>query len=491
MLTNALYFLRKHALVVTLLFIPVFSAVMHWRVFPTELVGAHAWRQVQTQVVVVNFYEEDFNILNPRVDSRGSHDGILRREFPIMQWLFACVYKLFGNQLVITRILSFLMGICTLAGMYFLVKNLFKDRLAAVVGAWALCFSPAFFYYTVNPLPDNFALCCAVWGTAFFFRWHTHRVFADLLWTGFFLSLSALAKLPFVIYCCAPFLCFLIEFLKKKEFAPFAGRTLTMALLLAPAAAWYAWVIPDWSGTGIVAGMLENETPMAVILKYLWGNLISVLPEMLLNYASLPFFLAGGYFLFVRKLYRDARFVLLAAVGVAALAYFLFEINMIALAHDYYLFPFMPLLFILVSYGALQMLTGKNVFLARTAIFLLLLAPVTAFLRTQKSWNTESPGFNKDLLTYKRELREAVPQDALCVAGNDVSRHIFLYYIDKKGWAFDSDRIDRGGLEYMIGEGAQYLYSDTRRVDEGAEFRPLLDSLILEKGTIRVFRLRK
>jgi hypothetical protein len=43
----------------------------------------------------------------------------------------------------------------------------------------------------------------------------------------------------------------------------------------------------------------------------------------------------------------------------------------------------------------------------------------------------------------------------------------------------------------MIGEGAQYLYSDTRRVDEGAEFRPLLDSLILEKGTIRVFRLRK
>jgi hypothetical protein len=52
----------------------------------------------------------------------------------------------------------------------------------------------------------------------------------------------------------------------------------------------------------------------------------------------------------------------------------------------------------------------------------------------QVGWDKDSPGFNKDLLTYWDELREAVPKNTLCVAGNDISSFIFFYYIDKKGW---------------------------------------------------------
>jgi 4-amino-4-deoxy-L-arabinose transferase-like glycosyltransferase len=139
-------------------------------VFRTDLVGRHVWRQTQTQTVVVNFYEEDFNILNPRLNSRGSGDGIRRLEFPAMQWMFACFYKIFGNHLIITRILSFAVGIFSVWGMYFFLNTLFKNRLTALVGAWALNFSPAFFYHTLNPMPDNLALCCSIWGLAFFFQ---------------------------------------------------------------------------------------------------------------------------------------------------------------------------------------------------------------------------------------------------------------------------------------------------------------------------------
>jgi 4-amino-4-deoxy-L-arabinose transferase-like glycosyltransferase len=89
-----------------------------------------------------------------------------------MQWLFAACYKVFDNHLIITRILSFVVGIFSVWGMYFLLNALFKNRLAAIAGAWALNFSPAFFYHTLNPLPDNFALCCGIWGLAFFFKWH-------------------------------------------------------------------------------------------------------------------------------------------------------------------------------------------------------------------------------------------------------------------------------------------------------------------------------
>lgn len=489
-LPDILYFLRKNVLYIALIFLPLLSVAMHWKAFQADLMGRHVWRQVQTQAVVVNFYEEDFNILNPRLDVRGSGDGIDRKEFPLMQWLFAGVYKVVGKHLIVSRILTFLIGLGSLAGMFFLTKILFKDRLASFIATWALNFSPAFFYYTVNPLPDNFALCCAIWGLAFFHRWYERRSLTALLAASFLISLAALCKLPFVIYFTVPFLCFFIEFLQKREFAKFARRVLTSGLFLIPPVVWYAWVIPGWQGTDVVAGIFDNQFPVEKLLRFALDNLVSTLPEMLLNYASLPFFIAGFYFIFTRKAYKNVQFKLLAALGFAASAYFFYELNMIANVHDYYLFPFVPLLFILVCYGALHVLKGPAKMMW-PALFLLFLMPFTAYLRIQNSWNPESPGFNRDWLKYKNELRAAAPDDALCVVGNDDSYQIFFYHINKKGWAFTENRLNAPLLKGMISEGAQYLFSDSRSIDENPDIRLLFDSLVLEKGSVRVFRLRK
>lgn len=478
--------MRANALLITLAILPCFSALLHLRAFSSDLVGIHVWRQTQTQSTILSFYEEDFNILAPRRTARGGNDGIARIEFPLMQWLFACFYKLFGNHLIITRLLTFITGIFSIAGVYTLLNTLFKDRLVGVAGAWAFNFSPVFFYYTVNPMPDNIALCFGIWGLACFFRWYDNREFAHLLLSGFFLCLSALTKLPFVIYFSVPFAYFLFQGNSQKR-----NGLLVTALFLIPPAIWYAWAIPGWTGNPVVSGILKNDLGMGQIFQYLLDNLISVLPEMLLNYASVPFFVAGLYFMVSRKSYRDSRFKLLAILGAAVLAYFLFEINIIANVHDYYLFPFLPLLFVLAGYGILNMLTGRSIALSRFAFFLLALLPLTAYLRMQVRWTAERPGFNKDWLTYKSELRGAVPNDALCIAGNDVSSCIFFYYIDKKGWPFNSDQLDSTRMKTMIKEGASYLYSDSRNVDEKADIQPYLDSLILEKGSVRIFRLRK
>ncbi|MBL4703001.1 MAG: hypothetical protein JKY54_00645, partial [Flavobacteriales bacterium] len=81
--------------------------VLHFNHFDADIVGVHAWRQTQTQACIDNFYEEDFNILNPRKLGREDGDGIYRREFPLMQWSVAGVYKMFGNGLIMTRIFMF------------------------------------------------------------------------------------------------------------------------------------------------------------------------------------------------------------------------------------------------------------------------------------------------------------------------------------------------------------------------------------------------
>jgi hypothetical protein len=264
-----------------------------------------------------------------------------------------------------------------------------------------------------------------------------------------------------------------------------------MALFLLPPFVWYASVVSQWEAKGIVNGMLRNDIPYTTILDYLQYNIVSTLPELLLNYGSLLFFLSGFYFMVKNKLYKKPFFAELAVLGLGVIAYFLYELNMIANVHDYYLFPFLPLLFMLVAYGAFNLLQHKFKVMRYLALFLLLILPLTAWLRMQVRWNEDSPGFNKDLLSYKQDLRGAVPKNALCVAGNDESHHILFYYVDKKGWGFNNDELFASDLREMIGQGAGYLYSDSRAVDENIEIRSCLDRLIMEKGSVRVYSLKR
>lgn len=151
-----------------LLLLFALSTAMHFSYFSRELTGFHVWRQTQTQSTIQNFYEEDMNILNPRKNDRGNGDGIFRMEFPLMQWSIAVLYKAFGSHLILTRLCMFLISIFSILGIYKLVLRLFNDFLTAKIAAWAFTFSPCFFYYAVNPLPDNLALCFAIWGLVHF-----------------------------------------------------------------------------------------------------------------------------------------------------------------------------------------------------------------------------------------------------------------------------------------------------------------------------------
>ena len=474
-----------------LLSIVVISFVQHYNHFQKDLVSIHVWRQSQTQSTIINFYEEDMNILDPRRNDRGDGDGIFRMEFPLMQWMTAGLYNIFGNHLIISRIFMFIVGLFSVFGIYKMLFALFRKEKLAIIGAWAFNFSPGFYYYTINPLPDNLALCCSIWGVAFFFMWYKDKRLHSLFLSGFLLSIGALCKLPFILYFSLPFAYFVYDAyrngIKTKQIL---NATAIFSFLILPVA-WYLTVIPQWQGNGIVSGVLDNKVAFSTYFDYLQYNLISTIPELLINYGSMLFFLAGFYFLIKNSSYKSPKFLLIVVWGIAVFAYLLFELNMIKKVHDYYLFPFYPLLFIPVSYGAYNILNLKSRFFKWLTIVLLLILPLTCHLRMQNRWDTDSPGFNKDLLVYKSDLQNAVPKDALVVAGNDESHFIFFYYIDKKGWGFHNDDLDAEKLKSMIDKGAAYLYTDSRVIDENDETSKLLDAIILERGSIKIYSLKK
>jgi hypothetical protein len=339
-------------------------------------------------------------------------------------------------------------------------------------------------------MPDNLALCLSVWGIFMFFLWLKQSKWYALPVSGLLLAIGSLCKLPFVLYFSIPLTWFLLEALRDKKWKSPMLRAACISVFMLPVLAWYVSVVPQWQGNGIVAGMLENKVSGSVLLGNFLHHLFITLPDLLLNYGSVLFFLGGFYFIVKNRSYRSPLFLVLAVLGVILIFYFLFELNMIGKSHDYYFFPYFPLLFILVAYGAYHLIRMKSRLIRVSVIVILLILPVTAFLRIDKRWDLEKPGFNKDLLVYKDELRDAVPKDALCIAGNDISHFIFFYYIDKKGWGFDGDRLNDGKVRKMIEEGAAYLYSDSRKVDEDPRIIPFLEEKIMEKGTVRVFRLK-
>lgn len=463
---------------------------MHREVFPLELRSFHVWRQTETQSVINNYIEEDNCILRPRKNDRGDGDGIFRKEFPVMQWVFAQAHILLGRDIAVSRALSFILGLLCLFFFFGWLRTLFRNDILAAAGTWALHFSPAFYYYIVCPLPDNLALASALAGL---FLWERsvqrqHKGISFYLSTALF-SLSALAKLPFILFFVYPATELLLEGRRTGHSLKYLRQTLLYCLPAILPLGWYAWVIPTWEGNGIVQGMLENKVSAGQLFDYLLHNVVSVVPELLLNYASVPFFLCGLWVVFIRKGYRHPRFLPIAMCGLAMIAYFLFELNMIAKVHDYYLFPMLPFMFLLVVLGLRFIWSAGYASYRGIALCLLLVLPLSAWLRIQPRWRTGDLGFNPDLLHHRKTLRNAVPGNALVIAGSDPSTYIFLYYIDKKGWALIDDQVDSLRLAGMIRSGAQYWYTD-QQITDRPEFMPYIDREITRAGSIGVYRLK-
>jgi hypothetical protein len=470
--------------------IAIISLLMHFNHFSKDLMGIHAWRQTQTETTIDSFYDEDFNILNPRKNERGAGDGIFRMEFPLMQWIVALFFKIFGSQVLITRICMFVIGLFSVFGMFRLLVFLSGNSALALIGAWAFNFSPSFYYYTINPLPDNLSLCCGIWGLAIFFRWTKEQRRSLLFLCSLFLSIATLCKLPFLLFYSLPAFYLLQQYFKKQRALNITVRDLSaLASCAFFAVAWYAWVIPQWKGNGVVGGIFWNDVPGSLLVDYLIFNLTSTLPELLINYAAVLFFITGFYVTWKLKQYKKTLFLSLIVFCVSLIIYYLFEMNMIARTHDYYLFPFYPAIFILVSYGAFFLLKEGNTLLRTLSVMCIIILPFTAYLRMHNRWNESSPGLNPDLMRYKNELRQAVPDNALCVAGNDGSHFIFLYYIHKKGWVYNYDQLSEDDLKQMITEGAEYLYSDSRDLENRDYAKPFLQKQIGQFGSVRIFKL--
>ena len=472
----------------------ILSLTFHWSIFHKDICGIHTWRQSQTQLNIRYFYREDANILNTRVAHfNGGKDNLYRYEFPLMQWSIAMTQKVFGEDIVVTRVSIFIIGLLTLIAHGLLIYSLFKNFLIAALSVWAFNFSPVFFYYTINPLPDNLALCTGMFYLYFAVKNYHKDTLLNHLLASFFLLLATLSKLPFAVFGIVSAVYFLQcwyadNFKIKKNLILKASF---YPLLLLPAFFWYRWVMPSWEGNGILHGIFANDNSWPNIQRILYYHANIMFPKILMNPISIILLITAVFYFLFKKDFLKKKSISLSFGLIMVMVYFVLEINMIDTVHDYYMMPFLPFIYITLAYGTKKMLNAHK-YMAVAILPIFLLMPYQNYSRNKDSWSLEKSGSNSNLFLHQDKLKNAVPKHEKVIVMNDNSQFVFFYKLDKEGYVFKDDYLPVEWVDDLVqNHGVKYMYSDSRKVDESEEMSKRIDSIIMQVGNLKVIKLKR
>jgi hypothetical protein len=466
----------------------------------------HVWRQSNTLAVARNFYEEKMNIFETRVDHRKNTNGVTGSHFPSYEFILAGFYKIFGEQFWVHRVLSMVMYFWGAFGLLFLFRLLFKNEFIARMGFWGYIFSPELFYYEINALPDILSLSSSIWGFYYFVKWFDGRIIPEnqiksshftWLLSLLFLTLAGLTKLQYLAVGFPIAIYVLLHFKSIKGVS-----TISLLLLLGAAAAiiplmWYAYAIKLIETSGLADFGLEirSELNFYKAISILKRNILSDLPELILNYAAFILLLTGVFYILKEKRFQSPWFYPFLVYALGLIAYHMLELRQMEV-HGYYMMPYYPVLLLLVSFGAWQFLQKKQMIL----LYLLIFAqPVLAAIRIVPArWLTKNKHVPQELYqeTSRERLINAAPNNARTIVGPDVSNCIYFYFLHKKGYCFPTPEAlfmqaenGKTNLENYITGGAEYLYIYLDdRSDIDAKMQPY-SSRIFTEGKFRVYKL--
>lgn len=487
--------IQKYGLAIIL----ALNLLLHLPFFNLPPQGTHVWRQCNTVAVARNFYEEDMHILKPRVDRRGTSNGVTGMQFPLYEYGLACVYKITGEHFWAHRLYSFIITCIGLLFFYLLLGRIFNP-FTAFAGAWGLCWSPELYYHSINALPDILALSASIAGAYYFIRWRDKRALGALIASLFCITIAGLVKLQFLAIG-AP-----IAFIVLRDAYRRKITSTTLLLLVGYGVValgipllWYKHANNMISQSGLADFGIHTEPVASVsaFLNTLQHNLLSDLPEVLLNYAGFILFMLGLFTFFQQKKLRS-KYLLPALCWLGILGVYYVMLSARFAQHAYYFIAFLPLLFIIVAIGA-NWLKEKGFLIVLLVI--LIAQPILAVVRIVPArWVESKTAVPAELYneTTRTVLQNAVPKDAVCLVGPDVSGCIFYHYLHKKGFGFDSYQALKSptathysAMEEAVSKGAQYLITNSDSVKTDISLSQYYYRIETVQGNFAVIKLQQ
>ena len=158
------------------------------------LAEAHRWRQVTNADVARNFARHSLNIFYPEA-SWGGPVGYLSMEFPLLQWIAAVLFRLFGEGERICRLVSIAFSTGTIVLIYLLGHRLF-GRPVGRAAAFLMAVSPSAVFFGRTFISDVPMLFFSVAGVLGYVAYADTRRPAAALLGACGTALAGLVKLP-------------------------------------------------------------------------------------------------------------------------------------------------------------------------------------------------------------------------------------------------------------------------------------------------------
>ncbi|HUI65231.1 MAG TPA: glycosyltransferase family 39 protein [Bacteroidota bacterium] len=461
-------------------------AVFHW----DQVI--FSWRSTDMASIALNYYRNGLHFLSPQINWGGNGPGYVEMEFPIIPFVLALLYKIFGIQEWLALLIPMLSGLGLVVLMYLFCRRIFDPATGFIAGIFTAT-SPPLVDQSMALWPDPPMLLCGAIGLYFIFRWAEEDSLRPFFIGALATSLAILLKLT-ALYLGIPilYLCIVRHGyqLWKKPVV-----WLLAALILIPPLLWYTHAYElyrEYHNTfGILSGgFLKLATATVLLNPAFYG--LSLGRMVFYHFTPIVFvlFLFGVF----RRQVDGFHYIFHAWWGAVAL-YLLVAARGVAIGHFQYMLPVVPPGAALAGFGTTVLLDkiGSTRVLARwsrgawtillTLIFLVGTVAATYVYQLPKytthMWNNDKKiGLEVGKLTAAGSLIIVVdnqmggPPDGIMTPPN------VFYFSDRHGWYLALSWLTEDLIEKRREEGAHYLVITGNTVDLFKEsYRPIEEYL--------------
>ena len=517
----------------TVLFCMLFSGICLFYGYQNTLTlppsGLHQWRQSDGAALAWNYYQDGLNLFQPRILNLIDGNGKGVSEFPLIPYLAAIEYKLFGHHDFLYRFTLFLLFAGGIWSLYQLAFTVLEDVFFSLILSLLVFSSPVIAYYGngfITEIPSMAFAAMGWYGIALWTKKQKNRHFYLAMVAFGFSGLCKIIGLvhPLIvlfIWLCERFL--KINFGPKPIFRLKSGHLVSLSCSFLVTVAWYLWAIgynqdshsyyfltqpnPVWSLT-----FEEIRTVFQYITDFWWND----------------YFYRRGFYFFPLLIlipilfWRHCNRFWASVCGLMLLgnlAFFLLWMGSFK-DHDYYMINLALSPFLL---AVLNLDTLKNRFKVNLATvpssesplksrfhrfgilvkwplkgffcLLLMLSLRNSGQVVERRYLPSAEAVSRDYLTLFAKLPSlniGIEAKVLCLP--DPSSNVSLYFLKRRGWTMmyqDSPSVEF--ISEIIRKGAEFVFIDEEKMAQNGFQTALPSQISAEKigqhGTISIYRV--
>jgi hypothetical protein len=468
----------------------------------------HQWRQCYGLSFTMNYYQDNNPLLQPALHFLGGDGtGKTAGEFPLLYYLTARLWKVFGYHEFIFRLVNlsiFLIGLIALMKIF---EDILKDSILAITFSLLSFASPVLVYYANNFIPNIPSLGFVM--IAWYLFWLFYKTEKNIfLWSSFLVfTLAGLIKVTAIISIVALLAIFCLEAtgilkfrkgsrLFKHPFIQWIPFILAFGLIFS----WYLYanyynrhynadllavgILPIWDLTG---DEIHNHF-LGIREQVKWSYFHQSMYWILIT-----------FFTFIIIFFKKADKLMLLLtflIFTGIISYFLLFFKML-FQHDYYiidLYIYLPITCLTLMYILKNQypVLFRSIFLKSGLVILLIInAGFTKHRITERYSMQMNDNYLlnikrfENITPYLRSIGIGPDDKVLCLP--DESPVISLYFMNQKGWTNYSTNLDSTRIKSKINMGADYLFIYIDSLFNNPNIKPFIKNKIGEINDIDIY----